>query len=101
MARIAILSALAVGLRSAFIGLPNIQPYYSYVFVAVLYLGLVDGLLIMALTMSISGFIFGFGPWVFNQILAFSVLMALWSLIAPRLSLVWQIALVTLLSFLS
>lgn len=26
MARIAILSALAVGLRSAFIGLPNIQP---------------------------------------------------------------------------
>ena len=56
--------------------------------------------LIMALTMSISGFIFGFGPWVFNQILAFGVLMALWSLIAPRLSLVWQIALVTLLSFL-
>lgn len=26
--------------------------------------------------------------------------MALWSLIAPRLSLVWQIALVTILSFL-
>ena len=47
-----------------------------------------------------SGFIFGFGPWVFNQILAFGVLMALWSLMAPRLSLVWQIALVTLLSFL-
>jgi len=73
--------------------------YYSYVFCGCS-LGLVDGLLIMALTMSISGFIFGFGPWVFNQILAFGVLMALWSLIAPRLSLVWQIALVTLLSFL-
>ena len=100
MARIAILSALAVGLRSAFIGLPNIQPITAMFFVAVLYLGLVDGLLIMALTMAISGFIFGFGPWVFNQILAFGVLMALWSLIAPRLSLVWQIALVTLLSFL-
>ena len=100
MARIAILSALAVGLRSAFIGLPNIQPITAMFFVAVLYLGLVDGLLIMALTMSISGFIFGFGPWVFNQILAFGVLMALWSLMAPRLSLVWQIALVTLLSFL-
>ena len=100
MARIAILSALAVGLRSAFIGLPNIQPITAMFFVAVLYLGLVDGLLIMALTMSISGFIFGFGPWIFNQILAFGVLMALWSLIAPRLSLVWQIALVTLLSFL-
>ena len=94
MARIAILSALAVGLRSAFIGLPNIQPITAMFFVAVLYLGLVDGLLIMALTMAISGFIFGFGPWVFNQILAFGVLMALWSLIAPRLSLVWQIALV-------
>ena len=89
MARIAILSALAVGLRSAFIGLPNIQPITAMFFVAVLYLGLVDGLLIMALTMSISGFIFGFGPWVFNQILAFGVLMALWSLIA----------LVTFLSF--
>ena len=99
MARIAILSALAVGLRSAFIGLPNIQPITAMFFVAVLYLGLVDGLLIMALTMAISGFIFGFGPWVFNQILAFGVLMALWSLIAPRLSLVWQIALVTFLSF--
>ena len=62
MARIAILSALAVGLRSAFIGLPNIQPITAMFFVAVLYLGLVDGLLIMALTMAISGFIFGFGP---------------------------------------
>ena len=99
MARIAILSALAVGLRSAFIGLPNIQPITAMFFVAVLYLGL-DGFLIMALTMSISGFIFGFGPWVFNQILAFGILMALWSLIAPRLSLVCQIALVTILSFL-
>ena len=67
---------------------------------SVLYLGLVDGFLIMALTMSISGFIFGFGPLGFNQILAFGILMALWSLIAPRLSLVWQIALVTILSFL-
>ena len=47
---------------------PNIQPITAMFFVAVLYLGLVDGLLIMALTMSISGFIFGFGPWVFNQI---------------------------------
>ena len=95
MARIAILSALAVGLRSAFIGLPNIQPITAMFFVSV-----VDGFLIMALTMSISGFIFGFGPWIFNQILAFGILMALWSLIAPRLSLVWQIALVTILSFL-
>ena len=46
MARIAILSALAVGLRSAFIGLPNIQPITAMFFVAVLYLGLVDGLLL-------------------------------------------------------
>ena len=34
MARIAILSALAVGLRSAFIGLPNIQPITAMFFVA-------------------------------------------------------------------
>ena len=32
MARIAILSALAVGLRSAFIGLPNIQPITAMFF---------------------------------------------------------------------
>lgn len=99
MTRIAILAALAIGLRSAFIGLPNIQPITAMFFVAVLYLGLVDGLLIMALTMAISGFLYGFGPWVFNQILTFGVLMALWSLIAPRVSLVWQIVLVTILSF--
>ena len=42
--------------------------------------------------------LFGFGRWSIDY--AFGVLMALWSLIAPRLSLVWQIALVTLLSFL-
>lgn len=100
MTRIAILTALAIGLRSAFIGLPNIQPITAMFFVAVLYLGLVDGLLIMALTMAISGFLYGFGPWVFNQILTFGVLMALWSLIASRISLVWQIVLVTILSFL-
>ena len=100
MTRIAILTALAIGLRSAFIGLPNIQPITAMFFVAVLYLGLVDGLLIMALTMAISGFLYGFGSWVFNQILTFGVLMALWSLITPRVSLVWQIVLVTILSFL-
>ena len=77
MTRIAILTALAIGLRSAFIGLPNIQPITAMFFVAVLYLGLVDGLLIMALTMAISGFLYGFGPWVFNQILTFGVLMEL------------------------
>lgn len=71
MTRIAILTALAIGLRSAFIALPNIQPITAMFFVAVLYLGLVDGLLIMALTMAISGFLYGFGPWIFNQILTF------------------------------
>ena len=62
MARIAILSALAVGIAVSIYRIAKYSAYYSYVFVAVLYLGLVDGLLIMALTMSISGFIFGFGP---------------------------------------
>ena len=66
MARIAILSALTLGLQSAFIGLPNIQPITAMFFLWLFLFGFGDGLLIMALTMSISVHL-GFGPWVFNS----------------------------------
>ena len=100
LTRIAILASMCVGLRYAFAGLPNIQPISAIFFVVTLSMGLIDGWLVMALTMIITSFLLGFGPWVFSQILTFAVLMAIWSLIAHRLPLLGQTILATILSFL-
>lgn len=100
LTRIALLAALCIVLRYAFSGLPNIQPITAIFFVVTLSLGLLDGILVMAITMILTGLLLGFGPWVLNQILTYSVLLAFWSLFVHRLSLVWQIVLTTALSFL-
>lgn len=100
LTRIALLAALCIALRYVFYALPNVQPITAIFFVATLTLGLIDGFLVMAITMVLTGILFGFGPWVFNQILTYSVLLAFWSLIGHHLSLVWQILLTTILSFL-
>lgn len=92
LSRLAMLSALCVGLRFAFAGLPNIQPITAiFLVLASSYLG--QALVVMATTMLISGFLLLFGPWVFWQIVSFAVVLLLWHRgLYPltRSSLLWQ-----------
>ncbi|EHJ57263.1 hypothetical protein HMPREF9318_00736 [Streptococcus urinalis FB127-CNA-2] len=87
MTRIAIFSALCVVLRIAFSSLPNIQPITALFFVISLYFGLSEAILVMTITMFTSSFLLGFGPWIFWQILSFSIILMIWKiLIVPLFS---------------
>lgn len=75
---IAILSALCAVFRYAFATLPNIQPITAIFLIVSIIFGIGDSLLIMAVTMLVSSFLLGFGPWVFFQILSFALVLCLW-----------------------
>lgn len=81
IARISILAALAVVLRFAFVAFPNIKPITAIFLVSAVFLGLLDSLLIMTLTMLVTGIYLGFGPVVLWQILSFSLVLCLWDII--------------------
>lgn len=78
LTRIAILSALCVVLRYTFASLPNVQPITAIFLISSVSLGLADSISIMAITMLVSSFLMGFGPWVFWQILSFALILCLW-----------------------
>ncbi|MBM7642548.1 ECF transporter S component [Streptococcus loxodontisalivarius] len=79
MTRCAILAALCIVLRQAFAFLPNIQPITSIFLLISIFWSLEEGILVVSLTMLISSFLLGFGPWVFYQIISFSLVLMLWS----------------------
>ena len=78
ISRIAMLSALCVVLRYAFAGLPNVQPITAVFLLLSVIWSLSESFLTMAVTMLVSSFLLGFGPWVLWQILAFGAILVLW-----------------------
>lgn len=86
LSRIVLLVALAIVLRLAFGAFPNIKPLTAIFLVALSYMGLMDAWLVMALTMVVSGLLFGFGPVVLWQVLSFGLVQLLWwGLVRPFL----------------
>ncbi|WP_242257861.1 ECF transporter S component [Streptococcus thoraltensis] len=79
--KIAILSAMCVVLRYAFSALPNIQPITALFMILVGFESLWLAFLVMALSMLISSFLLGFGPWVFFQIFSFGVILSIWKIL--------------------
>ena len=78
ISRIAILSALAIVLRLAFAALPNIQPITAIFLVCAVFYGFWESFLIMTVTMLITSFLLGFGPWVLGQLISFGLVICLW-----------------------
>ncbi|MFS1663155.1 ECF transporter S component [Streptococcus sp. zg-JUN1979] len=78
LTRIALLSSLCVVLRYAFAAFPNIKPITALFLICCVVLNFSEGLLIMTISMLVSSFLFGFGPWVIWQIISFTVIMLLW-----------------------
>lgn len=81
LTRIALLAALSVALRHAFGAFPNVKPLTAIFLVLAIHLGLVDSLLVMALTMVVTSFILGFGPWVLWQLVAYGVVLLFWKIV--------------------
>ncbi|HGK6758767.1 TPA: ECF transporter S component [Streptococcus agalactiae] len=78
LTRVAILSALCVVLRYAFAPLPNIQPITAIFLIIVVLFDLKEGVATVTITMLVSSFLMGFGPWVFLQIISFALILCLW-----------------------
>lgn len=79
ISRIAILAALAVVLRLTFGAFPNIKPITAIFLICAVFYGFWESFLIMSLTMLITSFFMGFGVWVFWQILAYALILLLWT----------------------
>lgn len=78
LTRLALLTALCIALRHAFTAFPNVKPITAIFLVIAASLGLMDSLLVMTLTMTVTAFILGFGPWVAWQVLAYGLVLIFW-----------------------
>jgi hypothetical protein len=86
LARIALLTALSVALRYAFGAFPNIKPLTAIFLLTSTSLGLVDSLLVMSLTLTVTALLFGFGPWVAFQVLSYAVVLIFWKKLCTPLT---------------
>ena len=89
---IALLTSLASVLRISMGAFPNIKPITALFFVLILYIGLVDAILVSALTMVVTGIVMGFSIIIIGQILSYAIILVLGSFL---LSLVFNIILRT------
>lgn len=78
ISRISILAALCIVLRVAFGAFPNIKPITAIYLVSLLHLKTSHALLVMALSLFGSAFLFGVSIVVLWQILAFTMIMLFW-----------------------
>lgn len=78
MTRIVALSAVAIVLRILFGGLPNFKPLTAIFLVSLSYLTLVEGWIVMGLTMIGSGLLFGFSVVVLWQVISFGIVQLIW-----------------------
>lgn len=87
LSRIVILTALSIVLRIIFGPFPNMKPLTAIFLVSLSYLGLLDALLLMTLTMVGSGLLFGFNMVVLWQVFSFGIVQLLWWLVIRPISL--------------
>lgn len=81
---IAVMTALAVAARAAFVWLPNFKPMAAIVMVAGLGLGPSSGFMVGALSALVSNFIFGQGPWTPWQMLSFGLCGAVFGALGKK-----------------
>ncbi|WP_302798083.1 ECF transporter S component [Adlercreutzia equolifaciens] len=94
IAVVAVLAALAVVARAAFVWVPHFKPMAAIVMIAGIAAGPQTGFLVGSVAALASNFIFGQGPWTPWQMLAFGVAGLVAGLLAdarvfPRANLTW------------
>lgn len=98
LTRIALMAALCVALRYAFGAFPNVKPITAIFLVLTISWGLLDAWLVMALTMTVTALVLGFGPWVAWQLAAYTVVLGLWKFLAYPLTSLSQSAIIKQIS---
>lgn len=83
---IALLTSLASVLRISMGAFPNIKPITALFFVLILYIGLVDAILVSALTMVVTGIVMGFSIIIIGQILSYAIILVLGSFMLKQVN---------------
>lgn len=92
---LAVMCALAVAARAAFMGMPHFKPMAAIIMITGVAFGASSGFLVGSLAMLASNFIFGQGPWTPWQMLSFGLCGFVFGLLAdkgaiPRSGLSWK-----------
>lgn len=82
MTRLSILASLCTVLRLVLGPFPNIKPITAIFFLLASYFGFMEAWIVMVLTMTITGLLTLFGPWVLGQILSYSLILIIWTILA-------------------
>lgn len=75
---IALLASLSIVLRYVLGPFPNIKPVTAIFLVVCLQIGLLEAILVASITMLVTGFFMGFGPWILWQICTYTLVLFLW-----------------------
>lgn len=84
LALLAVLCALAVASRAAFVWVPHFKPMAGIIMIAGMALGPSSGFMVGSMAALVSNFIFGQGPWTPWQMLAFGLCGLVFGLIGRR-----------------
>ncbi|MCQ2559105.1 MAG: ECF transporter S component [Clostridia bacterium] len=71
---IAVLSAITIGGRAVFFMLPSVDPLIAMVVICGVCFGVETGFLVGAMSLLVSGFFFGMGPWVPWQMFTYGLI---------------------------
>ena len=75
MALLSILTALCYVGRMMFQFIPNVQPVTAVLIILTLTLGMTDGFIVAILSIVLTNFLLGMGPWTIAQVASFGVLI--------------------------
>jgi uncharacterized membrane protein len=78
---LSILTALCYVGRMMFQFIPNVQPVTAVLIILTLTLGMADGFIVAILSIVLTNFLLGMGPWTIAQIASFGVLIVVTGLI--------------------
>lgn len=85
LALLSILTALCYVGRIIFQFIPNVQPVTTILIILTLTLGMTDGFLVAILSIVLSNFMLGMGPWTIAQIASFASLIVVTGLVMKPL----------------
>lgn len=81
LAMLSILTALCYVGRMMFHFIPNVQPVTAVLIILTLTLGMADGFIVAILSIVLTNFLLGMGPWTIAQIASFGVLIVVTGLV--------------------
>ena len=81
LALLSILTALCYVGRMMFQFIPNVQPVTAVLIILTLTLGMTDGFIVAILSIVLTNFLLGMGPWTIAQIASFGVLIVVTGLV--------------------